>query len=850
MKQGISLIAVLMFMLAATTSSIVLYKWLGSENFASGARLKHSEAYQASESGFDAVRAWLSFKAADVGDVLRQHFEEGKIPFHLNEVQLGKLLDDEKKQNFEVYFLGADITKKPYKLKFMSVGTGRDGSEVKQTAIFNVEGLYNLKIPLSRGGIVDLGQFWGNAGTMGTIKAMNVVITQLDSIKNAGGQGLNTIHIGDVNTPGYLILDGNYYVNGGMNIYGDAYVTGDFDFCPTGGAANNYINGYLYVGGVFHPKGGLNVREDAFFNGGINPNASINDATDVTVGTGGCTGGANGLIEVKKNSTIGGDFFYYSRTGGGGFGFHVEGNLVMNEGEIILKRQSGNNKDSLSAYGNVYVKNALKGPIRDILDATNQDVAGTEPIPFFGQNTNSDVCVGGNWQEDNYNTNYNWWSYEEPYYENSTEPYKKIRIRTKSSKGVSQTSCNYENWGADPLDGTKNNAKDLKVKLEEGGGVGEKSCENTPIKFDTSLYRIVKEDDPPNWVRRADKLGNCGYWSSEQQKNILRLTDPGWVELGEELQACRNKSSGELYRDEWLVIYIKDKSNFNSTTALSSGKYIIILDIQDASKLNSNLYLPPTGDAQVMLYLPNGFPSGSNNYKIELAGGTGTDDKYNYFIFSDKDISQFNTTNSRKLTGNVFMNKCSVMNIAKSSQNPDFNAQSNPGLVEELMEFDIIQKNEGPTCPEDEICEPQPPTSITKQDEYIIPLSPRLKVELESKYISKEKEPEDEAENVKENILAMPRLLRLPSTAFSQPGITLSSYYNLLYLNGATKPESADATKPTPSCTCIGNPCTNGATMNTSSPEAGIYECKFSEGKISNFYVRIGAAPSSSTGSE
>jgi hypothetical protein len=829
MKRGISLIAVLMFMLAATTSSIVLYKWLGSENFASGARLKHSEAYQASESGFDAVRAWLSFKAADVGDVLRQHFTNDKMPYRLDSNKNNVLGGfNNEKQNFRVYLLGADTTKKPYKLKFMSIGTGRDGSEVKQTAIFNVEGLYNLKIPLSREGTTFNDDFYGK-GNFGNIESMNVVIKQTPKMVMEGGQALNTITIGDKNKniPGYLILDGNYYVNSGMNIYGDAYVTGNFDFCPKG--RNDEINGYLYIGGNFHPKGALTIWRDAFFNGEINPNTNINDDLNLEEGTGGCKGQADdGVVHVKENSTIRGNFVYYNNDEGGSLGFHVDGNLVMDGGTVKLTRQE-NNTDSLSVYKNVYIKNPLEGQI-----SKNNF---TKPIPFFGKNPFT-VCVGGPWLPSSVPIGSGWWSwhYEIPGFAENPPPYERIRIRTGVSTIETPAVCNYAKWGADTLNGT-GDGRDLKKKLEEGGineNNNEDCKDNTPIKFDMNIYYAVKKDNPSAWVHRLDKPGNCATVEIDGKK-VLKLADPAsWYNLGEELQACKTHTpapSVNLYKDEWLVIYMKNKVFFNSGGSLSDGKYIIILDITENVEKNRELPLPPTGNAQVMLYLPHGYPN-----KIKLAGSTG--DRFNYFIFSDGDIGTF-VTNGNKLTGNVFMNNCSTMNTL--GEIGEFKSTSDPLLVEALMDDEILQENEDGACKGDD-CEKKSSSSTvkTEPDKNIIPLSPRLKVELESKYISKEKEPkENEAEYVKQNILVMPRLLRLPSNAFSQPGITLSSYYNLLYLNGATKPESADATKPTPSCTCIGNPCTSGAPMNTSSPAAGIYKCELNE-KISNFYVRIG----------
>ncbi len=840
MKRGISLIAVLMFMLAATTSSVVLYKWLSSENFASGARLKHSEAYQASESGLDAVRAWLSYNAADVGGVLKEHFDNAQAPYHLNNQAnnvISKALGSlDNNQNFNVYLIGADISNRHKLLKFMSIGTGRDGSKVKQTAIFNVEGLYNVKIQSPKGSTDFNDDFWGNMGTVNIIESMNVVMTQTAEIKNAGGQGLNEIKIGkDIDNPGYLILDGNYYVNHGMNIYGDMYVTGDFDFCSTGSLDNDYINGYLYIGGIFHPKGALTIQKDAFFKGGVNPNAAI------TVTGNSCSGTASaGTIKVEENSTIQGDFFYWNHSDGSQLGFHVGGNLVMDNGNIILTRQD-NNSDSLAAMGNVYIANNLTGTI----PADNNASVTRKAIPYFGQNPSSIVCVPNMTSEN---------SPDAPpyYYRDNTSNTIKMRSDRSNVASISTSCADYTNWGADPLDGSKNNAKDLKGKLEEAGGLGDRSCENTPIKFDMTIYEAAKQDNPPTWVHRKDKWGACKKTTDPNpctgSECKLKLADPNaWINLGAELQDCRDRTTtlSSLYNDEWLVIYMKDRVSFNDNpSSLSSGKYIIILDMETITAYDPNhiLKLPPTAqNVQVMLYLPKGYPS-----KIELSG---TGQYYNYFIFSDGNIYQFDTTNERKLTGNVFMNNCSVMNSPTAQGNPHFISEGNRSLIEELMANEILQKNEAPSSSsscEGENCPSSSSTQTanSQQDPYLIPLSPRLKVELESKYISKEPEPSEDVETVKGSILVMPRIIRLTQEVYTEATTTsdadkkLSKYYNLLYLNGATKQPGTEGNpppEPTPTCTPSGT---------------GVYKCTFGEGSgISEFYVKIGAAPATPSSS-
>ena len=820
MKRGISLIAVLMFMLAATAASIVLFKWIGSENFLSGARLKQSEAYQASESGLDAVQAWLSYKAADAGSLIKEHLKSGnpKRSYQLNHPSndvLGNF--GAGNQNFEVYLIGADITSKPYKLKFLSIGKGRDNSEVRQTAIFNVEGLYITDIPHDMtvrppGQPTEYNEdFWGNMGTAHSLQSMRMVMTQTAELKNAGGMGLNKITIGTANEPGYLILDGDYYTNNGIKVYGDTYVTGNYDLCSSG---PNEITGNLYIGEAFHARissGYLNVGGSAYFGGDVNPNSPPKS---------GCGGSSGGTITIKGNSTINGDFVYWNNGSGGSLGFNVEKNLVMDKGKIDLTRQT-NNANTLAAEGNVYIANPLTGTI--------PSGGATGPIPLFGNTSSNTVCVSG----------MNCPNSGSP----KTCTSNNIQMKTNANQTYDNLAlCSgWQDWGADPMDGSKSD-KDLLAKLREGSS--SLSCENTPIKFDMDIYEAAIKNPPdgtPYFVHKTGTPRSCAV-----QDGKLRIDYP-WVNLDQELKACWNtaSSNNQLYNGEWLVVYLKNyqyKQPGKSNSPLcdkTSGKckYIIIFDFDYTPPGDNFIYLPPTGDnAEVMIFLPKGSP-----HIISLEGGTAgnncdtengscwIDAKYNYFIFSDGDIKQFNTTGNRKLTGNVFMNRCSIMNLPGVQGNPYFMSQGNTDLVAELTALRILLKNDGSgftggsgnTATEvDE-----------RKDNYIIPLSPRLKVELESKYISKEKpvSPNETSPSV----LVMPRVLRLPTNSGVDIN-NLRNYYNLLYLNwkAPTKPELSSL--PTPTCSSI-NPA-------SAFPGEGAYTCTHSNvsgAPVSEFYVKI-----------
>ncbi len=844
MKRGISLIAVLMFMLAATTASVVLYKWIGSENFASGSRLKQSEAYQASESGLDAVQAWLLYRAADVGGVLGDYLAQQptKMPYHMNSANHNVLANfaGNSKQNFKVYLIGADITKTLYKLKFMSVGRGRDGSEVSQTAIFSVEGLYRTDVPIEM--TVRKPQkttynedFWGNMGTAHSIESMRMVMTQTNRQGNAGGMGLNKITIGrpGPDSAGYLVLDGDYYTNNGIKVYGDTYVTGSYDLCASG---SDFITGDLYIGGAFHTfltTGTFEVGGSAYFGNAVDPNVRNSSVT-------GCSGGLGGTINIRGNSTMMGPYLYWF--GNGWLNFNIYSSLVMGPNSYIdLSRATAS---TFKVKQNVALTNF------------NHDdkppPSSSNYWPTLGEETGFELCLnptvtGSNGSYKDVASNFRF----------TTNSGNDSRVRSDCTPTPSQEV----NWGANPLNGTyppnvdPENRKNLLAKLQ--GGSSSRSCDNAPIKLNMDIFNmdIYNDPSPPSWVHNANNPRSC-----ETQNGRLKLDQP-WVNLDKELKDCWNKTSSANRKlidgKEWLIVHLKNHQ-FQTTTGNNNVlcdlegtgnkcRYIIIFDFgSQGNSWDEFLSLPPTGDnAEVMIYLPQGSP-----YIINLAGGVVPTSNaemgdngsyfikgpYNYFIFSDGDIKQFNTTGNRRLTGNVFMNNCSIMNDPRTQGNPYFISRGNTEFVSELIRG-ILLENDGtgtppPGTPEDnEIRE--------SKDNYIIPLSPRLKVELESKNISKESEPQLPLGYTAPSVLVMPRVLRMPAAALTEQ-TPLNKYYKFLYLNGATK-ENNEPSTSTRDCRKVVKEGEAAVLLSATNPAEGVYICTFTnnDAKVSEFFVKI-----------
>jgi len=303
-KSGISLIAVLMFMLAATTASIVVFRYVSQEGFSSAARLKNSEAYRASQAGLEAVQGWLTNKGADAGELIRT-YENEKRPVLMcvngdceNKNLLGGMTSN-RNQKFEVYLAGVETSKPTYKLKFISVGTARDGSKYSQAAIFNVDGLYKMnvkspsipkpqKVPPFFGGVGD--------GTQGIVSSGYVI----GNLSTTSG----------FSTYGDLIVTGNYTMSSGAQIgcplkpngtrYNasndtrptdyDNLITADPDYFGNAYVKENLVTqqagycGSLYVDGNMLVGGEVKIWGDLYVKGNLTLNQKIHVYGNVTVG--------------------------------------------------------------------------------------------------------------------------------------------------------------------------------------------------------------------------------------------------------------------------------------------------------------------------------------------------------------------------------------------------------------------------------------------------------------------------------------------------------------------------------------------------------------------------------------
>ena len=249
-KAGVSLIAVLLFMLIATIAATATWKWITSEGRSSSSRMLQREAYQSSQAGIENARAWMTFHGNDVGALVKQFLDD---PAH-KPINIDDRLRSIQRagQNYHVWLTGVNTEKSTYKLKILSSGEARNNTRHNEVAIFNVDGLYRVKVAAK----------------------VNVSSTAYEYAYYGG-----SIYFQGGSTVSAMVVNGNWEHNPPQIADGDFIVTGNADLsgnsidvkktaCIGGtlSATNGFKSKDLYVAGQavnFNPV----IEGDAYFDG-------------------------------------------------------------------------------------------------------------------------------------------------------------------------------------------------------------------------------------------------------------------------------------------------------------------------------------------------------------------------------------------------------------------------------------------------------------------------------------------------------------------------------------------------------------------------------------------------------
>lgn len=754
-------------MLVATIAATATYRWITREGESSASRMVRSEAYMSAVSGIEAARSWMTYHGNDVGALIADYFANDKKPILLDSA-LAPL--NRSGQNYNVWLTGVNTEKNSYKLKIFSEGEARNGAKHSEVAILNVNGLYRVQIP-QEGSEIDFNEaFFGSLASAGDLNVNSIIVNGSPNATNGGGAAFSTVNVTD-----YLFVTGTAEFNSSTNV-GTMYVEGDFMRCT-----NVNVNGDVFVGGKWYATMGGSgdvIAGDLYVVGGI-------DLTTQGPRTqGGCGGGIGGTLSVGGNLTSEGPVKMPNNNGT--WNLVVGQNLVVNDAMIFNTGGYSNQTFPLEVGLNTYIEDGISGTHNYV------DVAKVK----FGTSASTDTYIPNVYRVNAVDA------------EKSGDPSTYFQSALSGDIAYFSITGQYHNGGAPTnLNDWKANRLDsLKERIKEGGTA--KGCQTDkyvedPIQFNKDILTsevVLKQESHA----ACPALDIWKQWPSD------------WVS---QVNACyATAESDEKYDDTWLVIDLKDPM-FATSGTLLNGKFIFIIR-SDGSGGNEFVLPAMTEQSKAFIYFPDGWNKSIRFYK-------GDSDNNHYFIFSDKDIKDFQMNTSHPMQGSIFMSNCASLNTG--THNAALSAVSDKDFNNMLATSGIICNNDGTgKCSSNSgggssggSGGSSGSTSTGAYDSYYIATAAQLSITLESQYEAKEKAPTANNYNgISPSILVLPRVIYLNRDPVGQ----LSDYYTVLNLNGANETPSASNV----SCSPSGINTAGLLYQNDALIDEGIYECAYS----------------------
>lgn len=802
-KSGVSLIAVLMFMLIATIAATATWKWISNEGFSSASRMLQREAYQSSIAGIENARAWMTFHANDVGALIKQFVEdENHRPINID----NRLRPIQRAgQNYHVWLTGVNTENSTYKLKIISSGESRNNARHTEVAIFNVDGLYRVSVP-SEKTLVEIDYNYAYVG--GSTELAN------NSDANSGVESM--LVYGDLSGREFraskdLIVTGNVGDDNTNNFLAGerTCVRGNLTFNQEGFASNG---GDLYVGGNaigLTMKTGAKLK-NAYFNGNVQVS---------NLGGGGIT--------FDGNVTVNGNWTSHSTTKGP---THIVGNLCLSDdSQLDFATPSNSSQGTFIVDGSVWIPkaNALLGNLRNPNDDKYQTVT-------LGNSANSELYIqngvvcGSNYFVDegsvlhtatvtNYYANYpystDWTAFaltdcpvDNPYfYQGSDQSTYDIYLGDECSQSCTDDACVQVNCTQRTANHVSQYTAFTSLAPKEHlhsvvTGTPTITCaENTittgkteSIKtFCETYFNQITKTCPGGKDSFDDILQTAAdsYGSMTMAPCVRDILNTPTNDLQNgavvnRLNACYTTSSEKQKYNDYLVL----KANatwmnavFSNANSALEGKYIFYVDEEETStnKLN-NVKLPPTTDKGfVFLYLPNGAGV------IDQSNANGN--SFNYFVYSLYDIAAVQSTGG-PWSGSFYLSSANCAKVLSFSTGGATKLEFNRDFVTDLSSSHII-------CPASEtVCGDEVVGGVLIggagglfTDDYYVSMAPQLGVSLESQSKSRESLPPLKQDNTKEgpdldsSFIILPRVLSLPNDPYG----TLEDYINVLPLNGS-----------------------------------------------------------------
>lgn len=754
-------------MLVATIAATATYRWITREGESSASRMLRSEAYMSAVSGIEAARSWMTYHGNDVGALIADYFANDKKPILLDSA-LAPL--NRSGQNYNVWLTGVNTEKNSYKLKIFSEGEARNGAKHSEVAILNVNGLYRVQIP-QEGSEIDFNEaFFGSLASAGDLNVNSIIVNGSPNATNGGGAAFSTVNVTD-----YLFVTGTAEFNSSTNV-GTMYVEGDFMRCT-----NVNVNGDVFVGGKWYATmGGAGdvIAGDLYVAGGI-------DLTWQGPRTqGGCGGGIGGTLSVSGNLTSDGTVKMPDNNGT--WNLKVGKNLVINDAMVFNTGGNSNQSFPLEVGLNTYIKDGISGTHNYV------DVARVK----FGASASTDTYIPNVYRVNAVDS------------AKSGDPSTYFQSALSGDIAYFSIMGQYHNGGVpSSLDDWKANRLDsLKKRVKEGGtanGCQTDKYVEDPIQFNKDILT-------------SEVVLTQGNHAACPALDIWKQWPSDWVA---QVNACyATAESDEKYDDTWLVIDLTDPM-FATPGTLLDGKYVFIIH-SDGNSGNEFVLPAMTEQSKAFIYFPDGWNKTIRFYK-------GDSDNNHYFIFSDKDIKDFQMNVNHPMQGSIFMSNCASLNTG--THNAALSAVSDKDFNDMLATSGIICNNDGSgkcnsnsgTGGSSGGSGSSSTTSSGAYDSYYIATAAQLGITLESQYEAKEKAPTANNYNeISPSILVLPRVIYLNRDPIGK----LSDYYSVINLNGANETPSASNV----SCSPAGIRTTGLLYQNDELIDEGIYECAYS----------------------
>ena len=811
-KAGVSLIAVLLFMLVATIAATATWKWITSEGKSSASRMLKREAYQSAVAGIENARAWMTYHGNDVGALIKQYFDNGNRPIKLND-QLTPWVHGN--QNYDVWLTGVNAgSAHNFKLKILSRGTSRNNSEHTEVAIFNVDGLYQMTIP-AMSLVLDFDKAFS-----GSMDGATNSPTMESALINGDYTGNQPTVTKDLVVTGNIVLEGTTSAVGG-----DLYVRGNATF-----NSNTQLGGpnkVAYVGGsITSCEGGnLSSRGDLLVEGNYPANCAVDARGNLTIGGTLYRGTATYKFYVEKNLVFKKD---------GNFDWSATNSLVEAapaengvRGSTYLANISGQNSDrqrEVTLGKPVYLYQSFPSSIHycqngcmnnGVLtknDAQCENRCGSWNKFCEGFFTSCDV-VGTGVTAANV----------------GVESNRYFSFRSDETSGrISDDRV--QSWSSDdPV--LRNVSGDYWKNIEKMNAYGNL------IKEDNKIPQPILLKDVNVWSRKIANA-HCrtlGYtWADKQEKNEISredLMNENAQKVFKALNDCWQKMTTDgdntLYNGFMIVKFAGDATSSMKQEVVETmnGKFVFYFE----SQMQNAFYLPPTSESTaIMFYARQG---GGTLMSAKTDAAHPGPYNYNYFIFSDGTSESRMQFSNIKINGSVVMANGSKAKIADGGVNLLYNG----AVLSALAEAGLIMQN--PDFGSDEEAAGAAIGIAGQKDSYYIATAPQIHVSLVSRSESSESVPAANATStVQGSFVVLPRVIFLPKNPYGK----LSDYFDVVNLNGANEQKNMSNVNCAAGIPVDPDLLYNRAAAAPQFLAPNLYECSYSSnGKSVPFYIRV-----------